>query len=187
MQVQVRVVLILMSVAWSVAAAERSPVRNFGVVVENGIYRGGQPDAKDLEWLKELGVKTILKLNTAGLEKERAACERLGLKLVHIPTKAESITKIRNCRSVEDAMQVLKDRDEWPVYVHCEHGRDRTGYIVGLYRLQVEGWSWSRVDEELASFGHVGSKRRAYPNIGRELKGGGTRCGPWYHSAEADE
>lgn len=30
---------------------------------------------------------------------------------------------------------------EGPVYFHCLHGKDRTGYVRALYRILVNGWS----------------------------------------------
>jgi protein tyrosine/serine phosphatase len=152
------------------------PVRNFGVVVENGIFRGGQPDERALARLKEMGIRTVLKLNTHKLEEEAAACKRLGIELIHVPTSAEEIASEDGCDEVAKAMKVLTDRENWPIYVHCEHGRDRTGYLVGLYRLTVDGWSWRKIDRELRRYGHKKSKRAAYPAISRELERGGKPC-----------
>ena len=38
------------------------------------------------------------------------------------------------------AIAALGADDHGNVYVHCSHGRDRTGLIVGLYRVLHEGW-----------------------------------------------
>jgi protein tyrosine/serine phosphatase len=170
--------LLLLAAAMPVLAEVPSSIPNSGVVIEHGIYRGGQPDADDLAKLAALGVRTILKLNTHDLEREKAACDRLGLRLVHLPTKAETIASKKSCRVVARALAVLEDRDNWPVYVHCEHGRDRTGYIVGVYRMRVDGWSWPEVDRELARYGHQARERSAYPAITRGLERGLPDCPP---------
>ncbi len=44
----------------------------------------------------------------------------------------------------EDIVAFLKtatDPKLQPVFVHCEHGSDRTGVCVAAYRIVVQGWS----------------------------------------------
>ncbi len=160
----------------SVLAPRPKSVPNFGTVVRDGIYRGGQPDEAALEELRAMGVKTILKINTRSLKEERRAAKRLGLEFIHIPTKAESIASEESCDDVAKILAVLDDRTKWPIYVHCAYGRDRTGYAVGLYRLRIQEWSWRRIDRELKRYGHTQSKRESYPEITESLRSGGKVC-----------
>ena len=166
--------LLLGSVACD--AAPSAP-ENFGVVIPNGIYRGSQPSSAELKYLRELGVRTIVKLNHSRLEEERKEAERLGMKLVSLPLDASSVGEPATCGDVATAVALLSDRSLWPVYVHCSRGRDRAGYVVGAYRERVEHAPWSSVDKELARYGHGASMRMAYPQISRELKGGLPACG----------
>lgn len=161
--------------AIGVSPAQSEPP-NFGVVVPDGIYRGGQPTASDLKFLSKLGVRTIVKLNHIGLEGERRQAERLGMKFFSLPLNPSSIGEAESCAGVAEAVAILSDRSAWPVYVHCTYGRDRTGLVVGAYRELVEGAPWSSVDEELACYGHGASKRRSYPQISRELKNRLPQC-----------
>ena len=32
-------------------------------------------------------------------------------------------------------LKTLQDEKQWPVYVHCFHGQDRTGMVVGMFRV----------------------------------------------------
>ena len=38
-------------------------------------------------------------------------------------------------------------------YVHCEHGQDRTGLIIGAYRVRVQRWSKSQAYQEMKAHG----------------------------------
>lgn len=172
----VAAVLSLLLCATGLASPLTAPP-NFGVVVPEGIYRGGQPSDSDLKYLKEHGVHTILKLNSHNLDNEREEAERLGLSFVNIPLEPSSVGETKSCSSVAKAVALLSDQSRWPVYVHCSRGRDRTGYVVGAYREIVERQPWPAVEQELRRFGHDGSIRFAYPQIGRELQHEIPTCG----------
>lgn len=38
-------------------------------------------------------------------------------------------------------------------YVHCRHGKDRTGFMCAVYRMQVDGWSYKESVAEMFSLG----------------------------------
>jgi len=40
-----------------------------------------------------------------------------------------------------------------PVLVHCQHGSDRTGTMVAIYRIAVEGWSKAQATDEMINGG----------------------------------
>jgi protein tyrosine/serine phosphatase len=40
-----------------------------------------------------------------------------------------------------------------PVCVHCEHGRDRTGFVVGAYRILIQRWSIDDALAEMKAYG----------------------------------
>ena len=143
--------------------------RNFGVVEEGKLYRGSQPTADEIENLFRRGVKTIVKLNVADLEMERSATGELGMRLFEIPLNARTVGTSKECGDVERAYQAITDPMNWPVYVHCDHGRDRTGFLIGLYRERVEGWAFPQVSDDLARYGHDSKMRLVFPSISRSL------------------
>jgi protein tyrosine/serine phosphatase len=146
------------------------------VVKEGSIYRGGQPVDDEFHALKELGVKTILKLNSNNLEMEEAACEREGITLVHIAMSASTIGTESTCERVERAYEVMTDPERQPVFVHCQAGRDRTGFMIGLYRRRADGWSSDQIAEELSSYGHKTIRHRAFPQILSTLRSAAPVC-----------
>jgi protein tyrosine/serine phosphatase len=40
-----------------------------------------------------------------------------------------------------------------PVLVHCQHGSDRTGTMVAIYRIAFEGWSKAQATDEMVNGG----------------------------------
>jgi len=154
------------------------PPRNFGAVSTN-LYRGGQPlTCGELAFLQAQGVKSILKLNDRDssvdvAEKEAAA--RIGLHIESIPFSALTIGDAATCPDVRRALAFLEDRDNWPVYVHCTAGKDRTGYIVGMYERSA-GESIADVMTELHRYGHRGARSLAFPQIDRELQSERPEC-----------
>ena len=142
---------------------------NFGVVEEGKIYRGAQPNRADLEALQRIGVRTILELNTNDRNSERAETRRLGMRLIEVPLNARTVGTWKSCAEVERAYEAMVDSANWPVYVHCEHGRDRTGFLIGLYRERNESWDFGRVSDELSEYGHDRRMRLLFPNISNAL------------------
>jgi protein tyrosine/serine phosphatase len=165
----IAIVVFLSSCATATAPPVKGLPTNFGVVEEGKLYRGAQPTADEIENLYRRGVKTIVKLNEGDLEMERSATSELGIRLIEIPLNARTVGTSKSCAEVERAYQAITDPLNWPVYVHCEHGRDRTGFLVGLYRERVEGWTFASVSEELARSGHDRKMRLVFPAISRSL------------------
>lgn len=173
----IAIVFLLSACATATAPPVRGLPRNFGVVAEGKLYRGSQPDAGEIENLHRRGVRTIVKLNVAGLDMERSATGELGIRLIEIPLHARTVGTSRSCAEVERAYQAMTDPLNWPVYVHCDHGRDRTGFLVGLYRERVEGWAFPQVSDELARYGHDSRMRLLFPAISRSLADHFHACG----------
>ena len=38
-------------------------------------------------------------------------------------------------------LRIVADPARQPVFVHCQHGADRTGMMTAIYRIAVQGWS----------------------------------------------
>lgn len=116
--------------------------------IEDGFYRGAQPTADGFKELAGLGVKTVIDL--AGGDGDGAFVKDGAIKLVHLPMHAWSL---RDDRVVE-ALRVMSDPANRPVMVHCQHGADRTGALVALYRVVVQGWTKEKAVEEMNRGGY---------------------------------
>jgi protein tyrosine/serine phosphatase len=45
------------------------------------------------------------------------------------------------------------------VLLHCNAGRDRTGYVIALYRMLRQRWTLERSRREMEALGHSRSRR----------------------------
>ena len=123
---------------------------NFAVVAP-GIYRGAAPTAKGLEELKKLGVVHVidLRIENKGQDDEAAAAKRLGLQRTRIRMGREAPTD----KQVKDFMAIIRQAKTKPVFVHCQHGADRTGAMIGIYRASDCGWKFDDIWKEMRRFG----------------------------------
>lgn len=122
-------------------------------LVSPGIYRGSAPEcADDYRQLSRLGVQTVLDLRSfrrRQRERECACLKSHGIAYLNVPVSFHP----QRDGSAERALRVLRDADRWPIYIHCQHGRDRSGLIIALYRVRCEGWSLRAAYCEMKRFG----------------------------------
>jgi len=122
----------------------------YAAEVAPGLYRGGQPSADGVAWLKSIGVKTVLNLRHYHGDSEKQAVESVGLRYERIAmTSRDQPTP----EQVARFLAIVRDPALRPVYVHCEHGVDRTGAMMAVYRMEDEGWSNADAYAEMESFG----------------------------------
>jgi protein tyrosine/serine phosphatase len=48
----------------------------------------------------------------------------------------------------------MTDPANRPLMIHCQHGADRTGALVALYRVVVQGWTKEMAIEEMNRGGY---------------------------------
>jgi protein tyrosine/serine phosphatase len=54
---------------------------------------------------------------------------------------------------VERALAIIDARENWPVFVHCQRGADRTGVVIAAYRISHEQWTDEQAIAEAKRFG----------------------------------
>lgn len=102
--------------------------------VEPDLYRSARPQGAGFRALEKLGVKAVLDVESPA---DEIAAKGTSLKLYHVPMNAFGLRD----ESVLEAMRILSDPANRPIVIHCQHGADRTGAMMALYRIVVEGWS----------------------------------------------
>lgn len=125
--------------------------------VSTSLYRGPRPDVATLAELQNLGVKTILSLESGwfeffhgGVYSEDEFAERLGFQLRHEPM---SDFTAPTADQVRRALTIIREWNGQPVYIHCAKGVDRTGFVCAAYRVMVQQWDVEKAIEEWKAMG----------------------------------
>lgn len=58
-----------------------------------------------------------------------------------------------NSETIDKVITVMTNPEYQPVFIHCKLGEDRTGALVAIYRMDVEGWTVSEAETEMQAFG----------------------------------
>lgn len=129
-------------------------IANFKPVYPN-LWRGGQPESID-DWQKlaDMGIKTVLKLNTeAECPDELAGGFGINV-IVHPIDLVEQIMGGIPGDYLPTASKVIGDSISLgAVFVHCEHGEDRTGLVIGAYQVCDQGWTKEAAWQEMLDNG----------------------------------
>ena len=125
-------------------------ILNFGKISES-LYRGAQPDAFGLTNLAKLGVKMIINLRMTNdlWTPEEVLAKAQGILYTNFPLRGlgrPTDEQIRMILAVIDAAP-------GPVFVHCQHGCDRTGTVVACYRIQHDNWTSDAALAEATRYG----------------------------------
>lgn len=111
--------------------------------VSDDLYRGAQPSTDGMRQLEKLGIKTVINLRF--ILSDRNRIEDTGLDYEHI----NMTTWNTRTKDVLRFLQIVTDSDRTPVFIHCQHGIDRTGVLCAVYRIVVEGWNKDEAIEEM--------------------------------------
>jgi protein tyrosine phosphatase (PTP) superfamily phosphohydrolase (DUF442 family) len=123
------------------------------VEVSPGIYRGPAPEtAADFRQIRDLGVRTVIDLRKFRRRKRDQTCRWArahGMKYIAAPIGFYP----ERDGSPERAVRLLANARLHPIYLHCELGRDRSGLVIGLFRVRCQGWSVCAAYAEMQRFG----------------------------------
>jgi protein tyrosine/serine phosphatase len=94
-----------------------------------------------------MGVRTVLNLRSFHSDRDELVGVDLKPARLHMkPWHAED----------EDVVAFLKlaaDTNNLPLFVHCQHGADRTGMLCAMYRVVVCGWTKEEAIREMKEGG----------------------------------
>ncbi|KAG6005004.1 hypothetical protein E4U21_000577 [Claviceps maximensis] len=130
--------------------ANNHPI-NFGLVIP-GVYRSSYPKPEDHEFLGGLKLKTVVTL----VKKEELDHELLafvnanGINQVVFNMKGTKKEAIPSS-TMRAILELVLDQSNYPLLVHCNHGKHRTGCVVAAIR-KLSGWQLNMVVDEYKSY-----------------------------------
>jgi len=116
--------------------------------VSDDLYRGAQPNTEGMRQLEKIGIKTVVNLRSS--HSDRDELQGTSLACEHIEMTAWG--KPEN-EDVLRFLQIISDSNSLPVFVHCQHGADRTGTVCAVYRIIIQDWSKDEAIEEMTKGG----------------------------------
>jgi protein tyrosine/serine phosphatase len=118
------------------------------------LYRSGEPTEAGLQKLRAMGVSTIIDLRAPSEQHfdEQALAGKLGLKYMRLVMSSRPPT----AKQVETMLATIKKAKAAPeagsVLVHCAHGSDRTGCMIGIWRVSQDGWNYEAAYKEMRKY-----------------------------------
>ena len=124
----------------------------------SNLLRGRRPASENelRQWMREYRITKILSLDNyqddgSFADREKTWAQSVGVTWVHYPMHhflAASVTQL------QQALGLLTADPSARVYVHCQYGKDRTGFVVAAHRIAIDHWTVDDAKKELYDFGH---------------------------------
>jgi L-ascorbate metabolism protein UlaG (beta-lactamase superfamily)/protein tyrosine phosphatase (PTP) superfamily phosphohydrolase (DUF442 family) len=139
------------------AVSRPAPLKNF-LQIEPGLARGGRPSDEGMRWLASQGYRTVVGFRKDADEAKKL--RELGIDYVELPIRADLVgSKAPSDEEVERFLALVRDPARRPLYFHCRRGKDRTGAMAAIVRMELEGWPRDRAIAEMKAAGFSGRYR----------------------------
>ena len=115
--------------------------------VSDNLYRGAQPTKQGFQNLSKLGIKTIINLRESRSDFDTISDSNF------IYEQIDTLAWDLKDKDVSRFLQIVRDKQKQPVFVHCRRGADRTGTMCAVYRIIVEDWSKEQAIAEMTKGG----------------------------------
>ncbi|KAH8677617.1 tyrosine phosphatase family-domain-containing protein [Xylariales sp. PMI_506] len=126
------------------------PPQNFAVVTP-GIYRSSYPQPHNYNYLAGLKLKTVITL----VQKEMPQGFQSFIEENGIRHWVFDMAGTKKAEIPSDMMQsiisLVTDETNYPLLIHCNQGRHRTGCVVGVLR-KLHGWDTSEILVEYETY-----------------------------------
>jgi protein tyrosine/serine phosphatase len=146
-----------------IGTAASAGMRIIGVTEQ--ILRSNAPiSANDYAFLAQHPPKAIISLSavTDENQREKQWAKEKGINFIMRPIDLSQPIRSKEILKILDTLDSLA-KEGGPVLIHCEYGRDRTGLLIGLYRVLKQGWKPKDAFREMLDHGYSGR----YPELNR--------------------
>lgn len=150
--------------------------------VSPAIFAGGNPVSPatrdlGLEAIVQLGIATTINLqggdvdgtltgrfasylqkgeNPIAIEREKNYFEKHGVTFYNFPLNSHAPKTAQEDLDIREALRLMHEATpEKPLFIHCQHGADRTGLLVALYRVIYEDVDPTIAYLEWVKYGHT--------------------------------
>lgn len=122
-------------------------------VVDSGVWRSSQPNRESIIRMREHGLHSII--NLRGDDEtdlwEGKFADSLGINYYSKPLDA---TKKQDLNYLIEILSLIEENMNQPVLVHCLGGKDRTGLLIGMYKLKHTDATLEQIKQEMIMYGH---------------------------------
>jgi protein tyrosine phosphatase (PTP) superfamily phosphohydrolase (DUF442 family) len=116
-------------------------------VLGTNVYSGSTPEGDaGFAALSELGVKTIISVDGARPEVDRA--KKFGMRYVHLPHGYDGISTNLQAQLAKASLEL-----DGPIYVHCHHGKHRGPTAAAILCMTKDSWDAAQAEAWLKAAG----------------------------------
>jgi tyrosine-protein phosphatase SIW14 len=135
------------------------PPPNFGAVTDHKVFRSAFPQDRNLDFLNALSVKTLLCfVDTDPSEGYSTFVRTNSVTRLRIDISPNKEGKVKtSVDSICEALLVVLDASNYPLYIHCNQGRHRTGCVIACMR-KAQGWPMEAIVAEYEAYSNPKSR-----------------------------
>lgn len=129
------------------------PPPNFGAVTDHKVFRSAFPQDRNVDFLAALGVKSLLCfVDTDPSEGYSEFVRSNGVSRFRIDISPNKEGKVKTTvDSICEALLIVLDATNYPLNIHCNQGRHRTGCVIACMR-KAQGWPIEAIVTEYEAY-----------------------------------
>lgn len=148
------------------------PIKRFKQI-DDTLYRGAKPTRAQYKNLKKKGIGRVIALNTdpkikGGNKLEKEIAKSFGIKYTELRMKETGTPGDKQVKTFFKIMDNARKNNE-KVYIHCTHGKDRTGLYSAMYEIK---YGLSNTEDAIYEMVSMNHNYKKHPQMIEYIKGG---------------
>ncbi len=130
---------------------DRNINHNFETISEKKVYKSGVIPPDELaEYIKKYNIKSVIDLRFPGtndlennpeIPSELTAEKEAIVKIKDVNYFNNGSDQVPNQKNLDVFYQIMDDKANYPVLIHCYHGTGRAELYAALYRIEYENFT----------------------------------------------